>query len=78
MTEKFPRTKSESEALRWLLERHGDGVFDLNGVLLAAGERAPFRRKTWNSLRDLGLVEFYNPAGKGRGRCRIVRGVRAS
>ena len=71
-----PLTKSQAEALRWLLDRSGDGVFDRDGVLLAAGELAPFMRSTWNALRDLGLVEFYNPAGKGRGRCRIIKGVR--
>lgn len=70
-------TKPQAEALRWLLEHSGDGVFDRYGVLLAAGELAPFMRSTWNRLRDLGLVEFYNPAGKGYGRCRVVKGVRA-
>lgn len=70
-------TKPQAEALRWLLDRNGDGVFDRDGVLLAAGELAPFMRSTWNVLRDLGLVEFYNPTGKGRGRLRVVKGVRA-
>jgi hypothetical protein len=67
-------TKSQSNALRWLADRNGDGVFDRNGVLLAAGELAPFMRSTWNALRDLGLIEFYNPTGKGRGRARLIRG----
>ncbi|MBX9875008.1 MAG: hypothetical protein K2X84_09135, partial [Beijerinckiaceae bacterium] len=56
----------------WLRKHGGDGIFDRNGVLLAAGESAPFMRATWNALRDAGLVEFYNPTGKGRGRCRLV------
>ena len=47
-------------------------MFDINGVLLVAGERAPFMRSTWNQLRDRGHVEFYKPAGKGRGRCRVT------
>lgn len=65
-------TKSQKEALEWLTKRGGDGCFDLNGVALAAGESAPFTRSTWNGLRDLGLIEFYNPAGKGRGRLRVA------
>lgn len=67
-------TKSQRDALRWLSEHNGDGIFDRNGVLLAAGELAPFMRSTWNALGALGLVEFYNPAGKGRGRLRLTRG----
>lgn len=65
-------TKAQEAALAWLRERNGDGCFDRNGVLLAAGERAPVTRGTWNALRDLGLVEFYKPTGKGRGRCRLT------
>ncbi|MFG1429292.1 hypothetical protein [Roseixanthobacter glucoisosaccharinicivorans] len=63
-------TKSQAAALKWLREHNGDGVFDRNGVLLAAGERAPVMRSTWNALRDLGHVEFY---GTGRGRVRAVQ-----
>lgn len=70
-------TTPQAQALRWLIEHNGDGVFDRDGVLLAAGELAPFMRSTWNVLRDLGLVEFYNPTGKGRGRCRVAKGERA-
>ena len=65
-------TQSQADALRWLKERNGDGCFDNDGVLLAAGELAPFMRSTWNALRDLKLVEFYKPTGKGRGRCRVI------
>lgn len=65
-------TRYQQAALDWLRQRNGDGCFDINGVLLAAGELAPIKRSTWNSLRDLGLVEFYKPTGKGRGRCRLT------
>lgn len=65
-------TKAQAAALRWFTDRGGDGCFDKHGVLLCWGELAPFMRSTWNALRDLGLVEFYNPAGKGYGRCRVT------
>jgi len=70
-------TAPQAAALRWLLARNGDGCFDNNGVLLAGGELAPFMRSTWSRLAELGLVEFYKPTGKGRGRVRVVKGVRA-
>ena len=66
-------TKAQADALKWLTDRGGDAAFDRNGVALAMGESAPFRRSTWNKLREQGKVEFYNPAGKGRGRMRLVR-----
>lgn len=59
-------------AIKWLREHNGDGIFDNHGVLLAAGEGAPFTRSTWNALQRAGLVEFYKPTGKGRGRCRLT------
>lgn len=65
-------TRAHQEALNWLGAHAGDGCFDRNGVALCAGETAPFTRSTWNALRDLGLVEFYNPAGKGYGRLRLT------
>lgn len=65
-------TEAQAYALRWLRKRNGDGCFDKNGVLLAAGELAPVMRSTWNALQKLGLVEIYKPGGKGRGRVRIV------
>jgi hypothetical protein len=65
-------TKTQIAALKWLRDRNGDGCLDKFGVVLAAGEGAPFMRSTWNVLRDAGLVEFYNPAGKGYGRIRVV------
>jgi hypothetical protein len=65
-------TKAQETALRWLIEHGGDGLFDHNGVLLAAGEIAPHTRATWNALADLGLVQFYKPAGSRRGRLRAT------
>lgn len=63
-------TAAQKKALKWLAERGGDGIFDKHGVLLAAGESAPFRRVTWNALRDLGKVKFYG--GKsGRARLKV-------
>lgn len=65
---------SPVQALAWLKARGGDGMFDINGVVLAQGENAPFQRRTWNVLRDLGHVEFYGGkanGGKGRGRLRV-------
>lgn len=67
-----PLTPNQAAALKWLREHTGDGCFDRNGVLLAAGETAPFMRSTWNALRDAGKVEIYKPAAKGRGRCRVL------
>lgn len=53
-------TGSQLSALKWLRNRNGDGVFERNSqVLVAAGERAPVMRSTWNRLAGLGLVEFY-------------------
>ncbi|RUU29738.1 hypothetical protein [Mesorhizobium sp. M6A.T.Ce.TU.016.01.1.1] len=46
-------------ALKWLRNRNGDGVFDRNQVLVAACERAPVMRSTWNKLQAAELVEFY-------------------
>lgn len=66
-------TKAQTDALKWLQDRGGDGMFDRNGVLLACGESAPHTRGTWNALEKLGLIEFYKPAGKGRGRVRITQ-----
>jgi hypothetical protein len=68
----FALTEAQCEAIVWLRRHNGDGLFDRDGVLLAAGERAPFTRSTWNALASAGFVEFYNPAGKGRGRMRLT------
>lgn len=61
-------TPALKQALKWLSDHGGDGMFDKNGVVLAAGESAPFRRSTWNALARLGNVEFY---GGKRGRSRL-------
>lgn len=64
-------TRSESEALRWLKEHGGDGVFAGRDhqALLAAGETAPFMRSTWNALAKQGRVELY-----GNRRLRLIGG----
>lgn len=64
--------KNQIKALDWLRERGGDATLDKHGVVLAAGESAPFTRQTWNALRDCGMVEFYNPSGRGYGRIRVL------
>lgn len=52
-------TSAQEEALKWLRERNGTGVFMRDGVLLAAGQRAPHMRSTWNALNDLGKVSIF-------------------
>jgi len=64
-------TAAQIAALKWFREHGGDGVFDRNGVLLAAGESGPHIRRTWNTLARCGYVEFYG--GKnGRSRMRLA------
>jgi hypothetical protein len=53
-------TGSQKSALKWLINHSGDGLFDKNGVLTAAGERAGVMRSTWNALIKAGLAEKYN------------------
>lgn len=53
-------TRSQKSALKWLIDHTGDGGFDRNGVLNAAGERAGVMRSTWNALIKAGLAEKYN------------------
>jgi hypothetical protein len=65
-------TDAQKAALKWLIDHGSDAAFDKNGIAFAMGETAPVRRSTWNALRSLGLVEFYNPNGKGRGRMRTL------
>jgi hypothetical protein len=65
-------TPAQKDAVKWLRERNGDGLFDKCGVVVAGGERAPVMRATWNALRDLGVVEFYGPAHKPRARLRLT------
>jgi DNA-binding MarR family transcriptional regulator len=68
MTTVVQLTEAQRAALRWLREHNGDGVFDVNHVLLAAGENAPVMRSTWNKLSEAGFVEFY----QDRKRLRLV------
>lgn len=65
-------TPAQRDALKWLAKRNGDGLFDRNGVVLAAGESAPIMRSTWNALAADGFVEFYKPEGSKRGRLRLT------
>ena len=68
-------TGPQLSALKWLINRNGDGMFERNNsVLLAAGERAPVMRSTWNKLESCGLVERY---GGGHGRLRVTEAGRA-
>lgn len=59
MSEKQSITIAQKAALKWLINRYSDGVFDKNQVLTAAGERAPVMRATWTNLERAGLVERY-------------------
>ncbi len=52
-------TKAQKAALKWLINRGGDGVFDRCQILMAQGELAPVMRSTWNKLEAIGLVKFY-------------------
>ena len=52
-------TKAQMAALKWLVNRNADGVFDKHQVLIAGGERAPVMRATWSKLEGLGYVERY-------------------
>jgi hypothetical protein len=49
-------SKDQKAALLWLKNRGATGVFDRNQVLVAAGERAPVMRQTWNRLAALGAI----------------------
>lgn len=67
-------TGPQLSALKWLINRNGDGLFEKNNsVLVAGGERAPIMRGTWNALAKLGLVEFY----LHNKRCRVTDAGRA-
>lgn len=52
-------TDAMKSALKWLINRNADGVFDKTQVLVAAGERAPVMRSTWSRLERAGLVKRY-------------------
>lgn len=65
-------TKAQTDALKWLVEHNGTGIFNKNGVLLAAGELAPFMRSTWNALRDAGKVDIYRIGARGPARVAVA------
>jgi hypothetical protein len=65
-------TKAQKDALQWLRDHNGTGLFDKNGVLLASGELAPVRRSTWNALREAGKVEIYRDGVRGPARVRVA------
>lgn len=52
-------TNPQLAALKWLRARNGDGIFAKDGVLVAAGERAPIMRSTWNRVTAMGMTELY-------------------
>lgn len=59
-------TPSQLDALEWLSKHANEGMFDRNGVLLAAGETAPFMRSTWNNLETAGHVHTWSlPSARG-------------
>ena len=74
-------TDAQRVALKWLADRGGDGCFNKYGVALAQGDEAETERKTWNALRDAGLVRFYGgkqDGGKGYGRLAIIKQEKAA
>ena len=52
---------SQKSALLWLKNRGGDGVFQKNNLLCAAGEIAPVMRTTWRKLQSASLMESHAP-----------------
>lgn len=75
-------TDAMLSALLWLKNRNGDGVFDRNNVLVAAGEKAPVMRGTWSCLEKEEMVERYANNRRVRltdfGKLVNLRGVRES
>ncbi len=58
-------TQAQKDALKWLSDHGGDGVFTYGGRLLAQGEIAPHTSRTWKALVDAGKCEQYR-AGRAR------------
>lgn len=53
-------TDAEYDALQWLTDRAGDGVFaGRGGILNACGEVAPVMRSTCNRLVSKGALDTY-------------------
>lgn len=69
---KLTPTIPQKAALKWLINRNGDGAFDKTRCLIAAGERAGVLRSTWSKLHDLGLVKIYIPDGAKHKRCKVT------
>lgn len=67
LLDSVPLTPAQSNALKWLRAHNGTGVFNKNGVLLAAGELA----RAWNALRDAGLVDIWRPGTRGPSRVAV-------
>lgn len=65
-------TLAQKAALKWLINRGGDGVFDKTNCLVSSGERAGVNRSTWSVLKAEGFVEIYVPAGGCHKRCRVT------
>lgn len=72
MTDPAALTKAQADALQWLRDHNGGGIFDKHGVLLAAGESAPFMRSTWNALGRAGLVDIWRPGTRGPKRVAVT------
>lgn len=58
-------TEAQKEALKWLNDHGGDGVFIRYGRVLAMGDIAPHKAATWNALIRQGVCREYRQ-GMGR------------
>lgn len=78
MTGRVKLTEAQRRGLEWFLDHNGTGLFDKNGVLLAAGELGGFTRSTWNALRDFGFITVekrrVNATDAGRAALNEVQG----
>lgn len=63
-------TKAQREALQWLREHNGDGVFMRGNIVMAAGKIGPHKWSTWKALIENGRCEKYI-MGKSR-RIRVI------
>lgn len=63
----MPRlTQAQRGALKWLAMHNRDGAVERWGTIVAAGERSPVMRQTWEKLCELGLIEFYQKKKRAR------------
>lgn len=60
LEEKMKRflTRAQHEALTWLNDHNGSGVFTNTQQLLAGGKIGPFMRSTWNVMEALSVVTY--------------------